>query len=609
MGLRMRTANTLLLSVGVLLLAACGGAPPNDDAAAASSDLQVGSAAQGLDNASALSVSDAVYYKSHYGIEWAGAYIGGPCNGGSGWTPSALTAINHATGWQFMPIYVGQNGPGIDCPTNLNAGQGTADGEDAVAIMKSYSWAPKANIPVCLDVESETFGGNPGGTTAYVKAWVDAVHTAGYLAYVYGNPDTLVSFAQDGLPLDGAWVANWEFGGFTSGLSPYSDSSLPNSIYPHRAWQYTDSGGGMDYDTANILLAPAPGQVNTTRPDFTHGPGSPIALDAKGNLELFAVGTNGVVYVDRQDLSDKGGWTGWGEIDAAFASASNPSVGKNADGRLGVFAIGTDGQIHHAWEQTAGAGNYTNFVPLGGKAVGNAAVGLNSDGNLEVFVIGTDGATYHRWQDPSVSGGWISDWVSLGGGFVSNPTVLQHPDGNLEVFGVGTNYQAYHAWHDATEPGGWTQWYAMGGDLDSDIGAAIDTEGRAEIFALDDSGVLLHDFEEASGQWFGWPNLGGKSWSVPAVALNSHGQLEAFLGGANRELFHIWQETGTATGWGNWGSLGGTFSSNFVVGTNANGALEVFGVGAGQQMFHSFYEESSGTWSEWMCLGGSISKI
>jgi Domain of unknown function (DUF1906)/Repeat of unknown function (DUF346) len=604
----MRTGMLLALRICPLFVAACGGFPPQDDAVAGSSDLQAGPAAPGLDNASAISVADAVHYKSQYGIAWSGAYIGGPCNGGSGWTASVLASINHATGWQFMPIYVGQNGPGLGCPTNLTSGQGAADGQDAVSIMRDYDWAPHANIPVCLDVESETYGGDPGGTTAYVHAWLDAVHAGGYLAYVYGNPDTLIGFAHDGLPIDGVWVANWEFGGFTAGLSPYSDSSLPNSLYPHRAWQYTDSGGGMDYDTANILLAPAPGQANQTQTGFTHGPGTPIALDANGHLAIFAVGDDGTVYVDRQDPGESGGWSGWSEIDGAFTSASNPSVGTNQDGRLEVFAVGTDGQIQHAWEQTAGAGNYSKFTPLGGKAVGNAAVSLNSNDNLEVFVTGTDGQIYHRWQDPSVAGGWTSGWVALGGTFVSNPTVLKHPDGNLEVFGVGKNYQGYHAWHDATEPGGWTPWFSMGGNLDSDITAAIDAQGRAEIFALDTKGVLYHDFEESSGQWFGWPNLGGDSWSVPAVARNSDGELEAFLGGANEHLFHIWQAK-SKTGWSDWGSLGGEFSSNFVVGTNANGALEVFGVGGDHKLFHSFYQEATGTWSDWMSLGGSINKI
>ncbi|MGO8997621.1 MAG: glycoside hydrolase domain-containing protein [Polyangiaceae bacterium] len=598
----------VLLAPFVLPVVACSSAPP-ENSGASSAALQVGPAAPGLDNAGALSVGDAVYYKSNYGIQWSGAYIGGPCNGGSGWTPSVLSSINAATGWQFMPIYVGQNGPGIGCPTNLTSGQGTADGEDAVAVMKSYAWAPHANIPVCLDVESETYGGDPGDTTAYVHAWLDAVHAGGYLAYVYSNPDALIAFADDGLPIDGAWVANWEFSGFTAGLSPHSDSSLPNSIYPNRIWQYTDSNGGMDFDTANILLAPAPGKTNQApRPAFTHGPGTPIALDANGHLTLFAVGGGGAVYVDRQDPSGVGGWAGWREIDGAFTSSSNPSVGVNADGRLEVFAVGTDGQIQHVWESTAGAGDYGNFVPLGGKAVGNAAVALNSSNQLEVFVTGTDGHIYHRWQDPTVAGGWTSEWVGLGGGFVSNPTVLKHPDGNLEVFGVGTDYQAYHAWHDATQPGGWTQWYAMGGNLNSDIGAAINGKGLAETFALDTSGVLDHDFEESSGQWFGWPNVGGDSWSVPAVALNSHGELEAFLGGSGSHLFHTWQAS-TTTGWSDWASLGGEFSSNFVVGTNADGGLEVFGIGGGGQVFHSFYDVSTGAWSGWMGLGGSVSKI
>jgi hypothetical protein len=349
-------------------------------------------------------------------------------------------------------------------------------------------------------------------------------------------------------------------------------------------------------------------QNQPSRPAFVHGPGTPIALDARGHLALFAVDESGVVTVDRQDPAGPGGWTGWHEVDPAFNASSNPSVGVNHDGRLEVFAVGTDGEVQHAWEQHPGAGDFANFAPLGGKAVGNVAVALDSSDELEAFVVGTDHQMYHRWQDPKGAGGWTQDWVGLGGKFVSNPTVVKHPDGNLEVFAVGTDYQAQHAWHDPTKPGGWTQWFALGGNLNSDIGAAISAKGLAETFALDEHGVLDHDFEEASGQWFGWPNLGGNSWSVPAVALNSHGQLEAFVGGAGKELFHIWQQP-TATGWGSWGSLGGSFTSNFVVGKNADGTLEVFGVGADHKVFHAFYRASTGGWSGWMSLGGAIARI
>ena len=148
----------------------------------------------------------------------------------------------------------------------------------------------------------------------------------------------------------------------------------------------------------------------------------------------------------------------------------------------------------------------------------------------------------------------------------------------------------------------------MGGSLDSDLGAAINGKGLAEIFALDDRGVLYHDFEESSGQWFGWPNVGGDSWSVPAVALDAQGRLEAFTGGSNHELFTVWNAA-TATGWSSWASLGGTFSSNFVVGTNADGNLEVFGIGAGKHVYHALHDAKTGGWSGWMSLGGTMGKI
>jgi hypothetical protein len=68
---------------------------------------------RGTDRASAFSVAEATNLKTNHGVKWTGVYIGGPCSAGSGWTKAQVTAIANATGWTFMPTYVGQQSSAI----------------------------------------------------------------------------------------------------------------------------------------------------------------------------------------------------------------------------------------------------------------------------------------------------------------------------------------------------------------------------------------------------------------------------------------------------------------------------------------------------------------
>src|ERR1041385_6105221 len=68
---------------------------------------------RGTDRAIVLTTTQAKRLKNDHGVRWTGVYIGGPCNGGSGWTKSRVTAISQATHWRFMPIYVGQQSSSI----------------------------------------------------------------------------------------------------------------------------------------------------------------------------------------------------------------------------------------------------------------------------------------------------------------------------------------------------------------------------------------------------------------------------------------------------------------------------------------------------------------
>jgi hypothetical protein len=245
---------------------ACGGSPDGSSTSAVSVSIL-----GGVDSAGVFSASTAKSLKDNYGVAWTGVYIGGPCDGGSGWNKSAVESIASATGWQFMPIYVGQNSSEVCGSHNMTQSQGEADGHDAAGNMASFGWDANKKIPVELDLESETYGGDESGSLDYVRGWVSSVHADGYLAYVYSSPDAVNAIAAaGGLGVDGVTVAAWLWNdgeGHFENTTPNGDIGIGSHFSNHnRAWQYcgdiSASGIHVDCNVSDLLLAPAPGGSN-----------------------------------------------------------------------------------------------------------------------------------------------------------------------------------------------------------------------------------------------------------------------------------------------------------------------------------------------------------
>jgi Domain of unknown function (DUF1906) len=221
---------------------------------------------RGVDRASAFSASEASTLSTSDGVKWTGVYIGGPCNAGSGWTKALVQSFAADLGWTFMPIYVGRQTSSICSADTLTAAQGTTDGQAAVAAMATFGWDANKKIPVCLDLEAGTYSANASGSEAYAKAWLAAVQAGGYLGYVYSNPTGINGLYSAGVKFDGAWPASWFYTSFEN-VAPSDLTQLTTGIYnsSNRAWQYasfTSSVGGIDADTSDLLLAPAPGGTN-----------------------------------------------------------------------------------------------------------------------------------------------------------------------------------------------------------------------------------------------------------------------------------------------------------------------------------------------------------
>jgi hypothetical protein len=255
--------------IATLWLASC---TEDDREVQVSSGVQAGtiSVLRGTDRAGAFSNAEATTLANSYGVRWTGVYIGGACSAGAGWTKSRVTALANAVHWTFMPIYVGQQSSGICGAHTLTTARGNADGVDAANIMGTFGWDPHKKIPVALDVEGGAYNADPAGATNYVHGWVQAVHDAGYLAYVYSSSAAINHFGS-GLGIDGVWVASYFYSGFAS-VTPADLSQIGSLFSNHnRAWQYAGDVpipgiGGIDCNTSDLLLAPAPGGTNVDTP-------------------------------------------------------------------------------------------------------------------------------------------------------------------------------------------------------------------------------------------------------------------------------------------------------------------------------------------------------
>jgi hypothetical protein len=238
-----------------------GGVQPDAPAAAPIAVLR------GVDRASAFTITEAKTLANTHGVKWTGVYIGGPCNAGSGWTKTLVTAMANQLDWTFMPIYVGQQSSAICGAHALTAAQGTTDGNAAAADMATFGWGPNKAIPVCLDLEAGAYSSSPSGATAYARAWRDAVRAQGYTAYIYSNPTGIDGLYDAGVKFDGAWPASWFYSAFAQVAPMDLDQLGTRYTNKNRAWQYAGSfavsgAGSVDGDTSDLRLAPAPGGSN-----------------------------------------------------------------------------------------------------------------------------------------------------------------------------------------------------------------------------------------------------------------------------------------------------------------------------------------------------------
>ena len=239
---------------------------------------------QGLDRAYAPSPSQAKAMLDAIGGSWWNVYIGGPQNGGVGWTPSLIAAYASAGVQGFLGCYVGEQ-------TGGNFGLGTQHGQDAVNLMRAFGFAPGS--PVALDVEGGTWNAMGARVFPYIRDWTAAVQAGGFKAGIYGSPSMINAMLTANLqPLpDFPWPASWIRHGVDASVlasnAPVSGYSSPE----RRVWQYAGgpayvNGLAVDINCADLQMGVlgASGTLPSTGPVVTP-PAPPAPAPAPAPLQ------------------------------------------------------------------------------------------------------------------------------------------------------------------------------------------------------------------------------------------------------------------------------------------------------------------------------------
>jgi hypothetical protein len=429
-----------------------------------------------------------------------------------------------------------------------------------------------------------------------------------------GSPVQLTLTGTDPIPgdvLKFSVVGNPQHGTITPGTVSSIVFYTPNTGFSGTdsfTYKATD-GQGIDSNIATVTITvnATPPIANAVTTQTTSGSnvwsgfgnlggnllGDPaVAPNSDGRLEVFVIGADHALYHKSQILAGgNSGWTGYSTLGGNLVG--NPVVAQNPDGRLEVFVIGADHSLLHASQLTAGSTSWSGLTSLGGYIIGNPAVARNSDGRLEVFVIGSNHALYHKYQLAAGSTNSWSGYTSLGGYIISNPVAGQNSDGRLEVFVIGSDHALYHIFElAASSSNSWSGFRSLGGYIISDRAVASNSDGRLEVFVIGSDHALYHIFELAassSNSWSGYAYLGGTMLgnTNPAAALNSQGQLQVFVVGANNSILYKFQITPGSSSWTQYASLGGFVISNPVVAKNADSRLELFVIGGDHALYHN----------------------
>jgi hypothetical protein len=197
--------------------------------------------------------------------------------------------------------------------------------------------------------------------------------------------------------------------------------------------------------------------------------------DAAGLPVVFALGGDKATYY-KWEMSP-GSWSNWYSLGGYVQSIT---VGRDASGRLEVCALGTNNVLYVNRQSFPNSIAFNGWQNLGGHALQQLTLANDASGRLTVFALGSDHAVYNKQQDSSGTwGGWGTLY-----GYVQSIAAGRDALGRMEVVAVGFDDQVY-AIRQTAANGPWGNWSAwgLGGTWPGTVTLGNEANGALDVFA------------------------------------------------------------------------------------------------------------------------------
>jgi Domain of unknown function (DUF1906) len=184
-------------------------------------------------------------------------------------------------------------------------------------------------------------------------------------------------------------------------------------------------------------------------------------------------------------------------------------------------------------------------------------------------------------------------------------------DGRAEWFAVGAAGRLLHSYQDREKASGWAGTRSVGdspANLASNPAVAPDQDGRLTVYALDRAGAVVNAWQQL-GQPNGWHWGGaigtgspGAVTADPAAIRGPGGTVTVFVTDKDGTVQLTSQQApDDDTGWTAWTSVGGSCASSPVAYAPPGGSIELFCITKGGTLASA--ADSSAGWQPWQPVG------
>jgi hypothetical protein len=320
--------------------------------------------------------------------------------------------------------------------------------------------------------------------------------------------------------------------------------------------------------------------------------GDSVAVNGGGQVELFTVGTNGMVWNLYPDPTSDTGYS----FSSTGLTATTIAAGVDGNGRIVVFGASATNpaNLYYVYELASGAGRWSSALPVPlpeGPTWGGIEqiVVQEIAGSLYVALLaqlGTAGTAYRlvwsNWDTDSpaltMGAGENVPWNLPMGVLVGNSAATAGFGAFRLLQGASPTQYYWNVWNFAEDD--WNNPPSSPlNDLPEGLAAVNDGEGNTQVFYLQDGELLQLASPPIS---LSEPFL----FQQIAADIDTNGTLHVFAAGTDHTLYH-WESTTGGPPTPLYASV-----ASIAVAANDAGAIDAFAVGTAQNTLTHLYRDS-----------------